>query len=137
MRVASARGRHGGVIANLKVERVATGSIGARLEQQRVALRPELVGDLLGCYCVDCRLDHALVASRANSHSCQNRKSTHCRRMGALLALLQFPPFAYSALTFAEPLVAARKLERSEPSVPAKAGGCRVILLGVPKRARV
>ena len=57
--------------------------------------------------------------------------------MGALLAVLQFPSFAYFALTFAEPLVAARKLERSEPSVPAEAGGYRVVLLGVPKRARV
>ena len=55
-----AEARHGGVVADLKVEGVATGSICAGLEQQRIALSSELVGDLLVCHRVDRRLDLAL-----------------------------------------------------------------------------
>ena len=55
-----AEARHGGVVADLKVEGVGTGSIGAGLKQQRIALSSELVGDLLVCHRVDRRLDLAL-----------------------------------------------------------------------------
>jgi len=55
-----AKARHGGVVTDLKVERVGTGSICAGLEQQRIALSSELVGDLLFCHRVDRRLDLAL-----------------------------------------------------------------------------
>jgi hypothetical protein len=48
-----------GVVANLEVERLAAGSIRAGLEQQRIALCSELVGDLLAGDRVDRRLDLA------------------------------------------------------------------------------
>ena len=37
-----------GVVADLEVERIGGGAVGAGLEEQRVALRPDLVRDLLG-----------------------------------------------------------------------------------------
>ena len=52
--------RHASVVADLKVERVGTGAVGAGLEQQRITLSAELVGDLLGGYRVNRRLDLAL-----------------------------------------------------------------------------
>ena len=55
-----AEARHGGIVADLKVEGVGTGSICAGLEQQRIALSSELVGHLLVCHRVDRRLDLAL-----------------------------------------------------------------------------
>ena len=47
------------VVAHLEVERIRGGSVGARHEEQRVALGPELVRELLGGDCVDGRLDRA------------------------------------------------------------------------------
>lgn len=52
-----AQARHGGVETDLKVEGGVTGTIGARLEEQRIALSSELIGDLLACHRVDRRLD--------------------------------------------------------------------------------
>ena len=49
--------RHGGVVANLEVERGGCTAIGAGLEQQCIALRSELVGNLLGGDSIDSRLD--------------------------------------------------------------------------------
>ena len=47
------------VVADLEVERILGRSVGAGLEQQRIALRPELVRDLLSLDRVDRRLDLA------------------------------------------------------------------------------
>jgi len=55
-----AQAHHRGVIADLKIERCGARSVRAGLEQQRIALRSELVGDLLICYRIDRRLDLAL-----------------------------------------------------------------------------
>ncbi len=52
-----AQARHGGVETDLKVEGGGTGTIGTRLEEQRIALSSELIGDLLACHRVDRRLD--------------------------------------------------------------------------------
>src|SRR5260221_12354894 len=54
-----AKSRHGGVVANLKVKRGRAGTICTWFEQQCMALRSELIGDLLVRYRVDCRLDLA------------------------------------------------------------------------------
>ena len=63
-----AEARHGGVVADLKIERGGAGSIGAGLEQQRVALSSELVGDLLVGDRVDGRLDLARRHAGVEDH---------------------------------------------------------------------
>ncbi len=63
-----AEARHGGVVANLKIEGVGAGSICAGLEQQCVALRSELVGDLLVGDGVDGRLDLARRHAGVKDH---------------------------------------------------------------------
>src|SRR5258706_3248547 len=59
---------HGGVVANLKVKRGRAGTIYTWLEQQCIALRSELIGDLLVRYRVDCRLDLAQWHTRVEDH---------------------------------------------------------------------
>ena len=48
---------HLGVVAHLKIEGVRGRSVSAGFEQQRIPLRPELIGDLLVSHCVDAVLN--------------------------------------------------------------------------------
>ena len=63
-----AEARHGGVVADLKIKGGGGGSICAGLEQQCVALRSELVGNLLVGDCVDGRLDLARRHAGVKDH---------------------------------------------------------------------
>ena len=63
-----AEARHGGVVADLKIKGCAGGSICAGHEQQCVALRSELVGNLLVGDCVDGHLDLASRHAGVKDH---------------------------------------------------------------------
>ena len=83
----SAEAGHIRVIADLEVKRIGRRSVRAGLEQQCVALRPELVGDLLRGDRVNCRLDLALRHRRVEHQHVRTeigcpglRRARGCRR---------------------------------------------------------
>ena len=61
-----AEARHSGIVADLKVEGGGTRSIGAGLEQQRIALSSKLVGDLLVGDSVDPNMPTSQIQAAAS-----------------------------------------------------------------------